>query len=106
MALAPAPEVQRGLAHGQPPQGHLGQPPRQLGIDVEPVVWGVRPQAEDRLQQVKDTPRGPGLGDVISRSSVSIGPSQGLRQTHHELRPLRAILRPDFPRLEQTIRAG
>jgi len=45
------------------------------------VVRGVRLQAEDRLQQVKDTPRGPGLGDVgpailhrkCSRSSLDPG---------------------------------
>src|SRR5262249_40896330 len=60
-ALAPEAEVDLRLPDAHAPERQVGKPPRKLGIDVEAPARRIGSQAEDRLQEVEDAPRGPRL---------------------------------------------
>src|SRR2546426_8809559 len=60
----PEAKIQPGPAHPETVKRDLREPARELRIDIEPAPRGVGADAEDRLQQVKDTSRRPGLRHV------------------------------------------
>src|SRR5947209_8395147 len=62
IALAPEAQVQPGIAYSQAVEVEVGQPLGELRVHVQPVVWSIRPQAEQRLQEVEGGAGRPGLG--------------------------------------------
>src|SRR5262249_1671339 len=79
VAFAPEAEVDLRAPDAQTAERQVGKPPRKLGIDVEPPARCIGPQAENRLQEVEDAPRRPGLRRARSRVEHREGPPGPLR---------------------------
>src|SRR5215467_2988893 len=67
LALAPEPERDGRCTDAQTGQRHVRQPRWQDRIHVEPSVWRVRLQAENRLHEMKDRSGCPCLRHVCAR---------------------------------------
>src|SRR5262249_34350023 len=67
LGCAPKAAVALRLPDAHSLERQVGKPPRQFGIDVEPPARRIGPQAEDRLQEMEDGPRGPRLRRARSR---------------------------------------
>src|SRR6202012_4072564 len=62
--LSPELDIQVAATYAQIGQGDVWQPCRQVWIDIQLVVRGVRLDAKNRLQQREAGARGPGLRHV------------------------------------------